>query len=167
MAGRVDLVIKWKATGDLFCLDYKTASEVSARYFANFKNCPQTVLYTIATEALVGEKCKGMIIEALRSSKVRSETQMNFNYVLDHQKDSFIRMATMASHQIAMFNEKKTWPKHCTGCGSYSMFGSPGRVCPYAFMCNQPDWQRGVHTYKREEPFHPITLPKSYPILDV
>ena len=157
-AGRIDVPVKWLSTGDLWALDYKTASEISGRYFDNFSNAPQTILYTLALSQLCGERVSGMIIEALRASKVRAETQMCFVSVFDHEIASFLRLAQNTAHDMVGCNKRKTWPKKCTGCGSYTMFGFPSKICEYYDICQCPDWKDGATIYQKTAPFHPFVI---------
>lgn len=159
-AGRIDLPIKWNSTGDIWTLDYKTASEISSRYFDNFSFATQTVLYTLALSQLTGERATGMVIEALRVSKTKTETQMHMIPVFDHEIASFLRLAVSTSHDILKCDKSRTWPKKCTGCGPYSMFGFPSRICEYYEICRCPDWRAGSGIYHRTPPFHPFEMPK-------
>ena len=157
-AGRIDIPIRWKSTKDFWALDYKTASEISGRYFDNFSFSPQTVLYTLALSQLTNERVSGMIIEALRVSKVNTETQMCFVYVHDHEISSFLRLAQNTAHDILGCNKRKTWSKKCTGCGPYSSYGFPSRICEYYNICKCSDWRAGVSIYQVREPFHPFII---------
>jgi len=157
-AGRIDLPVEWNSTGDLWVLDYKTASEISARYFNNFTFHPQTVLYTIAGSHIFGRRCNGMIIEALRVSKTNAETQLNFNFVKDHEIDSFIRFANAQAETILACNRAKTWPKKCTSCGPYAMFGFPSRICEFMPICQCEDWEDGVSQFNKGKPWHPFEV---------
>ncbi len=157
-AGRIDVPVKWESLGNLWALDYKTASEVSSRYFDNFFFAPQSVLYTLAMSQITGERVAGMIIEALRVSKVNAETQMHFVDVQDHEIESFLRLAQKTAHDIVSCNKRRIWPKKCTGCGSYTMFGFPSRICEYHNICKCSDWRAGASIYQKTEPFHPFVI---------
>lgn len=157
-AGRIDIPIRWLSTDELYACDYKTASEISGRYFDNFWNAPQTILYTLALSQLTGERATGMIIEALRVSKVNVETQMNLVPVQDHEIESFLRLARTTAAQIVSYNKQQMWPKKCTGCGPYSSYGFPSRICEYSNICKCADWRMGVRIYRKTEPFHPFVF---------
>ena len=157
-AGRIDIPIRWRSDRSLWCDDYKTASEISARFFKNFMNAPQTILYTLALSHITGEKVQGMIIEALRVSKNNRETAMQFIFVKDHQIASFLRLAQDTADEITKCNKEKKWPKKCTGCSPYSMFGGAGRTCEYLDICDHPDWEDGARIYRKNEPFHPFEI---------
>lgn len=156
-AGRIDLVIRWRSTGDIFANDYKTSSEISARLFDNFNFCPQTCLSTIAAAHIFGP-VRGMAIEAIRVSASNVENQISLNYVFPHQLTSFLNFANRTAEDIIKCNNEKCWPKKCTGCGPYSMFGFPSRVCEFTSICNQPDWRDGAKMYVRGERFHPFEI---------
>jgi len=157
-AGRIDVPVRWNSTGRTWACDYKTASEISSRYFDNFAFAPQSVLYTLALSQLMDERVDGMIIEALRVSHVNAETQMHFVHVQNHEIESFLRLARSTSSRIMSCNKQQKWPKKCTGCGPYSMFGFPSRICEYHSICASSDWRAGARIFRRTEPFHPFDM---------
>jgi RecB family exonuclease len=157
-AGRIDAVVRWRSTGQLWALDYKTASEISARYFKGFENAPQTILYTVALSQIAGQRIQGMLIEALRVSPKNAETQLAFNFINDIQIESFLRQANDIADKIMTYNKDKKWPKKFTGCSSYGQFGIPGSNCPYLPLCMAKDWKSLARTYKHVEPFHPFKI---------
>ncbi len=157
-AGRIDVPVLWKSNGTKWATDYKTASEISGRYFDNFWNAPQTILYTLVLSQLLDERVDGMIIEALRVSHVNAETQMSFVPVQDHEITSFLRLAQNTAHDIVGCNERKTWPKKCTGCGPYGSYGFPSRICEYSDICKCSDWRAGSRIYQKTKPFHPFVI---------
>jgi hypothetical protein len=75
MAGRIDLAVEYTNTGDLWADDYKTASEISVRYFKNFEGACQPCSYTLALSMIAGRDAKGMILEAIRTSKKNVEKE--------------------------------------------------------------------------------------------
>jgi len=162
LAGRIDLVVRWKTTGDIWALDFKTSSEVSGRFFKNMHNTPQANAYTLATSQLnpdeSSELCQGLIVEAIRTSKTNAENQMYPVWIVEHQLESFMRLANRTAKRILECNESKMWPKSCTGCGNYAMFGQAGYYCPYKDLCDAGDWKTVVDTYRQEEPFHPFIV---------
>lgn len=157
-AGRLDASVIWRSTNDLWSLDYKNMSEVSPRLFKNFHNAPQSVGNTYALSHLTGKKVQGMIIEALRVSKVNCENQLAHIYVQDHQIESYINFVKRQSALMIAYNEAKVWPKTNSGCAPYSMFGGAGYMCDYKDICDCPDWTQAARFYKRCEPFHPFEM---------
>ena len=161
--GRIDLPVKWKSTEMEWTLDYKTAAEVSQRYFHNFYRAPQCVGYTLAMTTLTGKDIKGMIIEAIRVSgaKDRSkavENQLHHVWVSHQQMEEFMEMANAAARYMLSCNMKKEWPKRSTGCGPYAMFGQPGFYCEYSDLCDAADWRDVLMGYRKETPFHPFVV---------
>jgi hypothetical protein len=139
LAGRIDQPIRWKATGWIYAMDYKTTAEISPRFFNNFSNNPQANCYTLALSVLTGETCKGMVIEAIRVSKNNQESQLHPIPIQEHQTKRFLEWVNMKAEQIYQYNEAGIWPSSPSGCGSYSMFYSPGFMCPYKRICDCPD----------------------------
>jgi len=160
LAGRIDAAVRWKSDGSLFALDFKTASEISPRYFNCFENSPQAIAYTLALSQIAGERASGLIIEAIRVSKRNAESQMHLIFVKDHQISSFIRFANATASKILECNEKKEWPRHCSNCTPYSSFGIPGYTCEYLTICDSPSPNDMFRFYKKGKPFHPFIINK-------
>lgn len=160
LAGRMDLAAILRSDDSLWAVDYKTASEISERYFKCFHNSPQAVSYTLALSHISGKICKGLMIEAVRVSKTNVECQTELIHVNEQQVESFIDLANRTALNIMNCNEEKTWPKSCTGCAPYSMFGQPGRLCKYSDICDSADWKTMAKFYVRKEPFHPFKVSK-------
>lgn len=164
LAGRIDTPVMWQ--GKLWALDYKTASEISGRYFDNFQFCPQACAYSLALAMTTERDVEGMIIEAVRVCKVtkkgtaNDEVQMQPVWIQPHEVESFISLANRKANEIILCNDHQKWPKQCTGCGPYAMFGQPGRVCEFSKICNSPDWRAGARLYSQKEPFHPFKVRK-------
>ena len=159
-AGRMDAVVKWIADDSLWALDYKTASEVSPRYFKSFHNAPATIGYTLAAQHVLGLKVDGLIIEAIRTTKANPATDLELIFVQRHQIESFILQVNNKAKDILFYNESKTWFKNCAGCACYTMFGTVGYSCPYMDICNSPDWRDSAQYYDKVEPFHPFRVKK-------
>jgi len=158
LAGRIDLPVRMKANGTLWMSDYKTSSEISARYFANFENSPQALGYTLGGSIALGEDVEGLIIEAVRVSPKNVEYQMYHAFINKHQLEIFVEFANDTAKRILRCNEDKSWPQCSTGCAPYAMFGQPGRFCEYRDLCTIGRWQDMVRYYERLVPFHPFKV---------
>jgi hypothetical protein len=157
-AGRLDLAVTWRSTGQLWAVDYKTASEISARYFNSFKLSPQVCLYTLAICQISGRRAEGMIIEALRVSQTNDETQSNFIFVSDLELRLMLEHVNGLSARLLQCNVSGEWPQCPSACSSYGMFGSPGGTCPYLYICQSSDWLDATRMYVRRKPFHPFEI---------
>ena len=160
-AGRIDAVVQMKTGRDKWALDYKTTSEISARYFANFENAPATVGYTLALKTVLcslADDVQGLIIEAVRVSPSRAESQSYYAFVNSHQIEMFIENMKYIAEDILKSNEKGEWRQDMAACAPYSMFGQPGRFCEYKDICTIGDWREMVKYYKQSAPFHPFTI---------
>ncbi len=158
LAGRIDSAMKWKSTGSLFALDYKTASEISPRYFDNFHNSLQACGYTLALSHLSGEHISGLAIEAIRVSPKNAENVIQLIHVQGHQIESFIRFANRTAADIIASCESGEFAKNPTGCSPYTMFGQPGRYCKYKSLCDSPNWKDMLSFYEQKEPWHPFKM---------
>lgn len=158
LAGRIDTPVKWLDDDSWWALDYKTASEISPRYFNSFENAPQTLAYTLALSHLTNKHVSGMIIEAIRSSKCKAETSLQLVFVSEIQLKNFIEFANLVAKCIIGCNERMMWPQKCSGCSPYSMFGTVGYPCPYLELCNSSDWEAASRFFIKTKPFHPFNV---------
>ena len=158
LAGRIDAAVRWKSDGSLFALDYKTTREISPRFFSNFENSSQAIAYTIALEQIANEKVRGLIIEAIRVSKAKAESNMHIVFIKDHQIAEYIEFANKIAEQILDCNDKQEWPIHCTGCAPYSSFGMPGYMCDFINICDAPNHEDMYKFFKQSEPFSPFKI---------
>lgn len=158
LAGRIDLVVRMKENGQLWALDFKTSAEISARFWNGFHCSTQVLSYTLALSVLSDENCIGLIVEAIRTSKVNAESMKGFNFVSAHKLEQFAEFANNTSAEIVKCNEEQNWPQKCSGCATYSMFGQPGYYCDYKKVCDSVDWTSVLKYMSKEEPFHPFDM---------
>lgn len=158
LGGRIDMVVRTKGSGQLWCLDFKTSAEISTRFWNGFHASTQGLSYTLALSILSDETCTGLIVEAIRTSKVNAESCAGFNFIQSHQLERFIEFANRTSEEIVKCNEEQNWPQKCSGCATYSMFGQPGYYCDYKKVCDGVDWKATLKYMSKEEPFHPFDM---------
>jgi len=158
LGGRIDMVVRMKDTNQLWCLDFKTSAEISARFWNGFHAGTQSLAYTLALSILSDETCVGLIVEAIRTSHVNAESSAGYNFVQSHQLERFIEFANNTSSEIMKCNEEQNWPQKCSGCATYSMFGQPGYYCDYKTVCDSVDWKSTLKYLKKGEPFHPFDM---------
>lgn len=162
LAGRIDAPVRLKMDKSVWALDYKTASEISARYFVNFENSPAAVGYTLALQIILSslkDEVMGEIIEAVRVSKSGNvENQMYYVFVNEHQIKLFIEDTKRTADEILACNDDGQWPQRISGCAPYSMFGQPGRFCQFKDLCVVGDWREMVKYFKLSKPFHPFAV---------
>ena len=158
LGGRIDMVVRMKNTNQLWCLDFKTSAEISSRFWNGFHASTQGLAYTLALSILADENCTGLIVEAIRTSKVNAESSMGLNFIQSHQLERFVEFANNTSAEIVKCNEEQNWPQKCSGCATYSMFGQPGYYCDYKKVCDSVDWKSVLKYMSKEEPFHPFDM---------
>jgi len=161
LAGRIDLMIRYRPTGDVWVDDYKTASEISPRFFNNFTAGCQACGYTLAGTHITGERVKGIAIEAIRTAKPGTKNSgqcvIEFVFVTDVQLEQFVEGAISKSAKMLSCNDDGEWPQENSACAPYAQFGMPGYQCPYRPLCDRgDDWEDQVRFYKRSKPFHPF-----------
>lgn len=154
--GRIDEGVYHKLLKAKFAYDFKTSSEISARYFDGFWFSNQAVGYTLALSQLSGEKIDGIIYEAMRISKTNIENQMGFVYVSDTNIRKWTEEAKLTCARIEAANEAGVWRQENSNCSSYAGFGFPCRTCEYKLLCDSPNWEDSVRFYRKRKPFDPL-----------
>lgn len=158
LAGRIDEVVEWNADGAIFAADFKTAGEISNRFFKNFENAPQTLAYTLAASQIYETLARGMLVIALRVSEKNQEVVTHPVFCSKYQLEVFIEFAKRIAEQILECNEKQEWPRNLTGCSPYNMFGSPGYLCDYYDICRNPKPENVIQMYNQTKPFNPFDI---------
>lgn len=156
---RVDFICQHRDTGELFGGEFKTSSEVSARFFDSFTFNPQICAATLALRAYK-LACKGTIVEAIRVSKTNAECMCSPYYVTDSMLQDFITWAHWIGGQILACERAMYFPKNIAACTPYPEFGQPGYQCEYMPMCLAENWLtlRDAYSVRAERPM-PFDLP--------
>ena len=175
LCGRIDGWAKHRDCNEKYAVEFKTSSEVSTRLFKGFETNPQIIGYATVLRVM-GEDVKGTILDVLRVSNVRTETQSHLISVSSQMSDSFLKWANYIGSSILsceelaekMAKEEGTsdpnlddssladsWPQQWSGCNPYAMFGMPGRTCEYTPLCKVQDWTSLTSIYEtgRHIPF--------------
>ena len=158
LAGRIDSAVRLHATNSRWAYDFKTSSEISDRYYGNFWNAPQPITYTIALSQIIGQPVDGLILEAMRISKTKIETQYRQIDVSAINIRQFLQETKLNCARIAAANETGIWRQNNALCSPYSSFGCPGFTCPYKMICDADDWRDTAMFYERTKPFNPLEL---------
>ncbi len=137
---------------------HNTAAEVSPRLFNAFDKSVQTLLYTAALSLIIGEQCPGMLIEAIRVSKVRDELQLHPCFVMEPDLAVFSEWLKRSVSKMLECNQQKRWPKQISSCNGYSHYGIPSRPCLYKPLCYAADYEQAFSMYEKTEPFHPFKV---------
>lgn len=156
LCGRIDMPVRWKATGTIWCGEFKTSSEISPRYFEGFWFSPAACAYTLALSQITDEKLEGMMMDVMRVSKTKIESQIGFVYVPPRNIEVFLAEGKHTIARMKHANETGCWAQDHALCSPYSSFGFPSRRCEYWLICDCIDWKDGARFYKREKPFNPL-----------
>ena len=150
LVGRFDALAKHRDTGELYCVEWKTSSEISTRFFSCFEINSQILGYTMAAKAL-GLDVQGCIVEAIRVSKVNCETLSNLYQHQDHQIESFITWARWCGTQILACEKQGEFPKDISACNPYPQFGMPGYTCGFQNLCTAQNWTALMGMYEMND----------------
>jgi len=156
LCGRIDAVVEWKATHDLWAYDFKTSSELSPRYFDGFWHSPQACTYSIALAQITGQKIQGLMIEGMRISEKNIESQIGFVYVSEVNMLNFIEEVKLMCERMKQCSVDGLWHQNFALCSSYPCFGFPCYTCEYKILCDSGDWQEAARFYTKSEPFDPL-----------
>lgn len=153
MYGKIDRLVEWM--GQIWALDYKTSSQLTANVCESFEVCSQTICYTLGASVLTGSMIKGMFIELLRISDRNDEILIHPIFLKPIWFDSFIRRVIACEKQIKYFNENKVWSKNPCACSSYGQFGVHAYPCEFKMLCEADDWKDQLRYYDVED-FDPL-----------
>ena len=163
LAGRIDAVVTLGSTRSTFAYDFKTASEISDRYFENFWFAPQACAYTVALAQIINKPVEGLLLEAMRISKAKIqevgkqiESQMRPIYVHQNNINTFLDELKLTCARIEAANATGAWRQNHALCSSYSGFGFPGSTCEYKLLCDSSDWQSESRFFDQKKPFNPL-----------
>lgn len=155
LLGRIDGLVRHRDTGELWCLELKTSSEVSTRFHENFRINPQVVGYPYVLSAYVGERVVGTMVESVLVSKTRNDTMLTPFRVHDGAFAAFEKWVRIKGNEILARIERQDFEQDLSGCAPYAQFGSIGYPCRYASLCEVEffggDWTALKDTYRVEE----------------
>jgi hypothetical protein len=160
LVGRIDGLCRHRDTGELWALEYKTASELSQRFLSAFEWNTQVVAYTLALRVYTGETVRGCMVEALHVNKYKRNTQLQPVTVSDNQIEMFIRWAQFWGQAILECEKKGDFLQNASACNPYQQFGMPGYTCEYTYLCSQPDWtaMKDFYRVKEDRPFSTVSV---------
>lgn len=155
LVGRIDGWCRSNSTGEVYLNEYKTSSEMSARFAGGFKRSPQVLGYTLAARTQVLYPVKGCFVEALKVSKSAWDTLPIPIDVPDFELVDFTKWARWIGQKIVECEAEGDWPKEPSGCSPYAMFGQPGYFCEFDSLCSSPDWStmKSFFNIDRHVPF--------------
>lgn len=150
--GRLDGLCRLRANGTLWVLEYKTTSEMSARFFQAFDLSSQIIAYTMYMRiAHPQEPTHGAVVEGLRVSKTNAATQAQPIFVKDHECERMLSWIRRTMREIQWCEENREFDESYSGCHPYDQFGSHGYQCEFAQLCHQPDFMPLVGLYRKKE----------------
>lgn len=155
LVGRIDGLVRHRDTGLLWGLEWKTSSELSARFLDSFQNSVQVIAYTLALRTYTNAKIEGVMVEGLRVSPSNAENLLTCVSVPDFKIDDFIKWARYHGNMLLQCERSGEFPKFFSGCTPYGMFGSQGYNCDFSNLCSVPDWTslKNLYAVSNERPF--------------
>jgi hypothetical protein len=155
LVGWIDQLVISCQDGNECIAEYKTASEISARFFSSFDRSPQLCAY-VAAMRILGKKIPRCFLTALRVSEKNTETLTTPYNITDSDVDNFLQWARFLGNQIVRFEELQMFPKDISACYPYPQFGSQGYQCNYHNLCHlTQDWTqlKSLFTITEESDF--------------
>jgi hypothetical protein len=146
LLGRMDGIARHRDTGELWILEFKTASTFSARlnFFDSFELNKQVFCYHLAAKALAleeyyGAPLRGTIIERFTVDYKKPDIAAHPVYVQPHMLEDMLKLIRLKIAELLALQERgdfyKTW-----NCTPYDQFGQTGFMCDYKNLCVVPDW---------------------------
>lgn len=151
LVGRIDGIARYKPTGKLLPLEFKTTSS-TYNFFSGFYLNPQIIAYAVAAEVSGLGEVEGVVLEALEVSKTKSTTLTTNVSVRQHHKQTFLKWAQFWGNFLLKCEEDNDFPQWYSGCHPYSMFGMPGYQCEFMDLCHSvEDWTMLKQLYEKRE----------------
>jgi len=158
LVGRIDALCTHRDTGEPWCLEWKTTSELSTRFLDGFTINPQVYGYALAARSY-GINVRGTIVEGIRvaaplkKSKVQHvETLAQPIFISQHHLDDFLTWARWIGSQILECEKREEFPKDISACVPYPQFGQAGYQCKYQNLCLVQDWTSIASMFEVREP---------------
>lgn len=170
--GRVDGLVRHRDTHELWGLEYKTTSELSARFPSQFTFNSQVVGYTTALRAygldVAGVMVEGILVpKVLKTKETKQASLCTPFHVTPDMCSDFLSWARYYGSLILACIESREFPKDLSACTSYPQFGTPGYECDFLPLCLAPDddWvsRKSMYTQStvdRYESFFKLSLPQ-------
>ena len=155
LVGRIDALVKLRDTGEIFPLDWKTTSQLTANIVEGFETDPQVLGYSLAAEVITGKSIPGSIVEFIRVSTSKNEILPKPYRVPRFQVQSFIEWARYIGTQILASEERGYFQQDWSACYPYPQFGSHGFQCDYMDFCRtkEPETMLPMFNRSEERPF--------------
>ena len=151
VVGRIDNAARHTANGHLFCVEYKTTSELSLRFLHGFQSNIQIFTYALALNIFARETYHGVILDALRVSPVNTETITMPIFVDSWMHEQTIKWYQKVADDIEKCENEEDFPCNRSLCTPYGAFGSCGYMCPYLDLCSIEDWTDLYQAFEVEE----------------
>lgn len=160
LVGRIDALCEHRDTKELFGLEFKTSSEMSARLVTGFEMNTQVTGYTLALRTYTQQPVAGIMLDLIGVKKNKQETFTHPIRVQNFQLEDFISWARFWGEFILSCEKTGDFPKWYTGCTPYQQFGMPGFTCEFKHLCSVPDWTTMLPFYSKREdrPFDLATV---------
>jgi hypothetical protein len=154
LVGRIDGIARHRDTGKLLGLEFKTCSQMTDLLFNGFRLNPQILGYALALRT-IGKSLEqyydlGQLDEfyadfihvpkPLKTKATTYDGQLLPISITDHHLQDFLQWAQYNGARMLEMEQKKSFPKHFSGCHPYPMFGSLGYPCEFMTLCSGPDW---------------------------
>lgn len=139
LVGRIDGLARHRDSKEIYALEWKTTSEMSSRFFEGFGLSPQLLCYSLVLAAS-GLEPRGAILEALRVSPSNAETMALPIEIEPWKHIEFLKWAQFHGKLLLECERLGEFPRHFSGCSTYSMFGQVGYTCDYKSLCSFEDW---------------------------
>lgn len=155
LVGRIDALARHRNTGELWTVEFKTTSQLTASFLDGFRLNPQALLYNLACRSQ-GIETKGTFIEALEVKaplKTKDSTpkvQITAVEFRPHLMEDTLTMLRWAVGELMEYERRQSFPKRFTGCHPYASFGIQGFQCDYSRLCETEDWTVYKDTYIEE-----------------
>lgn len=148
VVGRIDAVSKHRHTGELWGIEYKTASQMGIVFNDMFYSSPQILTYTLALRLLTGEDWKGFFIEGFLCAKTRTEVLIIPVSVEEYALEQILEWWQFQYDRLRIYEAAGYFPCNFGACTPYDGFGQQGFACEFRDLCMTKDWTTLLGLYE-------------------
>jgi hypothetical protein len=160
LVGRVDACATHRDQPDqTWGVEYKTSSEVSARFMESFQTNPQIRIYALALSTLASRPVSGVMVVLLQVAKTLCNTVTHPVYLNDLALQQTVSWIKTQYRMLEVYEQEGVWPQQWGACSPYPGFGMPGYHCEYASLCGVEDWT-SLETVFYHQDHKPFTIAK-------
>jgi hypothetical protein len=130
LTGTIDLVLKYKETGEIVIMDHKTSKSLGGEFINRYRLNSQMIGYCYAASRLFNTNISRYVINGLQVAKTKQSITRFQGYVNGFQLDQYIKDTLAKVSAFVSFSDNGYFPRALSSeCSSYG-------GCPFLDACS-------------------------------